>query len=218
MRAERPGQLSCPRPTHTVISGMDSIIRTLGRLTPLTPEQEAALKAVHPFLRTARIKKGGYLHSPGEVPDTVSHVEKGIFGHMLTDTSGNERILRFYQEGSFIEDCGAFNARKPIEYAVRALEPCTVSYFKLMEVAHLYAAHPSFEKLGRLMMEGTSSAHQEHLSMLMRYNAVERYRYMLENSPDLTRRISVTHLAQYLGINRVTLSKLRAKLVERSFL
>ncbi|MBV6403673.1 MAG: hypothetical protein GFGODING_00416 [Flavobacteriales bacterium] len=200
---------------HALNTTMDSIIRTLERLSPLTPEQEESLRALQPFLCEVKIKKGGHLHRPGDIPATVAHVEKGIFGHMITDTSGNERILRFYQEGSFIEDCTAFNAQQPIEYAIQALEPCTVSYFRLMEVAHLYTAHPGFEKLGRLMMEGASSENEKHLTMLMRYNAEERYCHLLKDSPELAQRVSVTHLAQYLGINRVTLSKLRRRLVER---
>jgi len=98
-----------------------------------------------------------------------------------------------------------------VDYSVQALEDCEVSYFKLMDVAHLYTEYPEFEKIGRIMMENNVSIHKDHLSLLMQYNPEERYKYILNNEPYLIQRLTVTHLAQYLDITRETLSRMRAK-------
>ncbi len=61
------------------------------------------------------------------------------------------------------------------------------------------------------MMERDLLFQREHVNLLLKYNPQERYKYLLENSPIRISRISVTHLAQYLGISRETLSRMRAK-------
>ncbi|MBK7945212.1 MAG: hypothetical protein IPJ85_07880 [Flavobacteriales bacterium] len=40
-------------------------------------------------------------------------------------------------------------------------------------------------------------------------------RYILDTDPELVRRVSVTHLAQYLGLTRETLSRVRARIAEQ---
>lgn len=60
--------------------------------------------------------------------------------------------------------------------------------------------------------------HQEHITILMKYNPEERYKYLIANKPDLFKRISVTHIAQFLDMSRETLSRMRAKVFEQNIL
>ena len=56
------------------------------------------------------------------------------------------------------------------------------------------------------------------MNMLMKPGPEERYKFLLQTEPELVNRVSVTHLAQYLGISRETLSRMRAKVAEGSIL
>jgi len=42
--------------------------------------------------------------------------------------------------------------------------------------------------------------------------AVERYRELIGNDPDLLQRVQLIHIASYLGITPVSLSRIRAEL------
>lgn len=197
---------------------MQEIIKKLSKIEPLSPAQHAALCALKPYMKNFTLKRGHYLYQEGDIPDYIVYVDFGILRHIIYDSSGNEKVLRFYMEDDFIEDCQSFNDQKPVEYSIQALEDCEISYFKLMEVAHLYVEYPEFEKIGRKMMESNVSIHQEHLSLLMKYNPEERYKYILKNERHLIQRLTVTHLAQYLDISRETLSRMRAKVSSNGIL
>ena len=197
---------------------MEKIISALAKIEPLSKGQHDALLALQPFMKRVTLKKGAYLYQAGEIPDFVVHVEFGILRHIITDSSENEKILRFYKEDDFIEDCQSFNGQNPVNYSIQALEDCELSYFKFLEVAHLYSDFPEFEKIGRKMMESNAASYEKHLSVLLQYNSEERYKFLLEHNPELIKRISVTHLAQYLDMNRVTLSKMRARILNGNIL
>jgi CRP-like cAMP-binding protein len=192
---------------------MDKIIQKLSEIEPLNPAQHEALLALQPFMKNFTLKKGQYLYQYGDIPDYVVFIDFGILRHVINDSNENEKILRFYMEDDFIEDCQSFNEQKPVEYSVQALEDCELSYFKFMEVVHLYTEYPEFEKIGRKMTESNASIHVGHLTLLMKFNPDERYQYIMKNEPHLIRRLTVTHLAQYLDLSRETLSRVRAKVV-----
>lgn len=197
---------------------MEKIISALARIEPLTTGQQDALLALQPFMKHVTLKKGAYLYQVGEIPDFVVFVEFGILRHIIIDSSENEKILRFYKEKDFIEDCQSFNEQKPVNYSIQALEDCELSYFKFLEVAHLYTDYPEFEKMGRKMMESNAASYGKHLSILLKYNSEERYKFLIQHYPELIKRISVTHLAQYLDMNRVTLSKMRSRILNGKIL
>ncbi|MBK6355051.1 MAG: hypothetical protein IPF46_17090 [Saprospiraceae bacterium] len=77
---------------------------------------------------------------------------------------------------------------------------------------------PAIERVSRKVAEILMLNYKEHVNLLMKSNPEERYRYLLDTNPDLVKRISVTHLAQYLGISRETLSRIRAKISVSSIL
>lgn len=197
---------------------MQNLISALARIEPLSQGQEEAILALQPFMKHISLKKGNYLYRSGQIPDFVAHVECGILRHVIMDSNENEKILRFFQEDDFIEDCKSFNEQCPVNYSIQALEDCDLGYFKFMDVVHLYTDYPEFEKIGRKMMERNAASYELHLSALMKYNSEERYKFLLQTNPDLIKRISVTHLAQYLDMNRVTLSKMRAKMINSQIL
>ena len=46
---------------------------------------------------------------------------------------------------------------------------------------------------------------------LLTCNAEQRYQWLLDNEPDLTQRVPQFHIASYLGIDAVSLSRLKRK-------
>lgn len=197
---------------------MEKIISALNMIEPLTKGQHEALLALQPFMKRIILKKGAYLYQAGEIPDFIVYVEAGILRHIITDSSEKEKILRFYKEEDFIEDCKSFNEQNPVNYSIQALEDCELSFFKFLEVVHLYSDFPEFEKIGRKMIESNASSYEKHLSVLLQYKSEERYKFLLDHHPELIKRVSVTHLAQYLDMNRVTLSKMRSRILNGNIL
>lgn len=194
---------------------IDNIIKTLNNYDQLNSDEMTALQQLNPFMKHATLKKGHYLFQEGDIPDLVYYMEFGLMRKFLNDTNGNEKIIQFYKEEDFIHDCNCYYEQRAIDYFIQALEDCDLTYFKLSDVEHLQNDFPVFEKIGRKMLEGYIINHTEHLSLLMKYSPEERYQKILDHSPELIQRLTVTHLAQYLSISRETLSRMRAKIFEK---
>ena len=53
---------------------------------------------------------------------------------------------------------------------------------------------------------------EQREAVLLTCNAEQRYRWLLRHEPDLPNRVAQFHIASYLGIDAVSLSRLKRKL------
>jgi CRP-like cAMP-binding protein len=195
---------------------MDRIIQTLNKIEKLNEEEIFAIDKLRSLAKNTFLKKGQYLFKQDSVPLLSVYVVKGLFRHFITDKTGNEKIFRFYKEEDFIDDCHSFYNNAPINYSVQAIEDSELICFNFADVEHLNNDYPVFEKIGTKMMSVSMKNTEEHISILMKYNSEERYKYLLTHKPQLVQRI--TYLAQFLDVSRETLSRMRGKVLEDSIL
>jgi predicted methyltransferase len=60
---------------------------------------------------------------------------------------------------------------------------------------------------------GKRTGKTEELIISRQYKtALERYKDLVKNKPDLIRRVQLGHIASYLGISQVSLSRIRAEI------
>ncbi len=197
---------------------MSNIINTLEKLAPLSAQERVAVDEVCSRMYKVSLRKGEYLYECGDIPDFEAYVERGMLRHYVTDNNCNEKIIQFYKEEDFIHDCKSFETGVPVDYSVQALEDCELLLISLADVAGYCRNVPLFDRVGFTMMQAHLANYQEHITIIMKYTPEERYKYVLEHKPELIQRLSVTHLAQFLGLSRETLSRMRAKVVESSIL
>ncbi|KOY86256.1 hypothetical protein AD998_08955 [bacterium 336/3] len=160
-----------------------------------------------------QLKKGDYFLTNDKVCQHSAYVQKGILRHFLIDTKGNEKITQFSMKGEFVSDCESYIHQKSSAYNIQAIEPCELIIFKNASLQELSNTNPTFEKIGRQVTHQILSNYKEHLMLLLNYNPEEKYQYILKNKPEFILNISVTHLSQFLGLTRETLSRLRRKVI-----
>ena len=68
---------------------------------------------------------------------------------------------------------------------------------------------------GRLIAEHVLTVQTDRVESFLFENAEQRYLNFIDKNPDIINRISLTHLASYLGIERQSLSRIRKKIVEK---
>ncbi len=161
------------------------------------------------------IKKGACFIRQGEICQQSAFIEKGIFRHYLTDKSGREKILQFSMPHEFISDCDSFMHQQPALYAIEAIADSRLIIFSNAALKKLSAHNPVFDHINNHIVQQVLSGYKEHLMIVMNLSPGDRYQYLLDNKPDLILRVSITHLSQYLGLSRETLSRLRAKTTSR---
>jgi len=79
-----------------------------------------------------------------------------------------------------------------------------------------YEQFPIFERYGRLIAEEVLKMQQKRIEGFLFENAETRYLEFVKENPDLFNRVSLSHLASFLGIERQSLTRIRKKLIQSS--
>ncbi len=147
---------------------------------------------------------------------------------MLFLVSGIIRLYYFDVNGQEITDCFAAEPGMPIIARPKLLVPSAV-YIEASTDSDMYSIpsahidclldkHCKLLKIYNNVLMDTFAMHWEIKTMICRNNAMQRYQWFLKTYPRLVDRISNKHVASFLGITPVTLSRLRRTLRENNAL
>lgn len=99
-----------------------------------------------------------------------------------------------------------------------ALEPSLVLMAEGAAWNALYDSHPVFDRLGRKLAAFWLARKESQASAFQLHDARERYLGFARLNPDLMQRVPQYHIASYLGITGVSLSRIRRALArDRAF-
>jgi CRP-like cAMP-binding protein len=187
--------------------------RTLSALADVPDaEWESALAR----FRQVRVPEGGFFYRPGERPDRLGFVASGLFRVFFTTESGEERILVFREEGRLLSGFTASLSSGESWYGIQALEDSVllcvdVEAPSLMGSAECWRG--VYSRYMEMLFEEKGRREREFLSD----DAGTRYRNFLERYPGLEGRVAQYHIASYLGITPVALSRIRKSMKSRRF-
>lgn len=151
------------------------------------------------------------LHREGEICERVFFIEKGMVRWFYLDEEGREITDSFAAENSFVTAFDSFFQRKPSRYFIEILEDSVIDSMSYNDIDQAFRKFPEIERVSRLLLIATLEQALEKNAALQFRTAEQRYRYITEKHPDLLQRVSLGHIASYLGITQETLSRIRAK-------
>lgn len=81
--------------------------------------------------------------------------------------------------------------------------------------AEIFSKFPKFESLCRILSEELLVKEQINFDEFKTSSPEQRYLNLLQKRPDLVQRVPLQQLASYLGIKPQSLSRLRARILEK---
>lgn len=176
----------------------------------LTDEEWNALVALDIF-RTE--KKGTILLQEGQRTNNNYFVLKGcIRKYYIID--GEEKTTAFYTELEGITPhCAISNT--PSEYYISCSEDSILIVSNAEMGVEINNKFPKFEKMCRILSEELLAKQQINFDEFKTSSPEQRYLNLLEKRPDLIQRVPQHQLASYLGIKPQSLSRLRARILEK---
>lgn len=163
------------------------------------------------ILTIKNLNKKEFFLQEGQICKFSAFISQGLFKVYTIDTRGTEKIIQFNAKSSFLSDCESYLGNKPSDYNIEAIENSTLVIFQNKDLENLCKRFPVFDKIGRQVTHEILSYYKEHIKLVMTKTPQERYDYLLSNNADLIQRVSITHLSQFLGLTRETVSRLRGK-------
>lgn len=174
------------------------------------PESEMA-KAMRIFQPT-RLGKGEFLLRAGEVPRTLGFIVRGVVRLFFLTPDGEEITRSFRLENSFVSSYSALLLGEPSRLFLQALEPTYLLVTPYSAYQELTAGHLCWQIMDRKFAQQLFIRQEQRECELLLDDATTRYVKFRAEYPGLEERIKQHHIASYLGITPVTLSRIRAQL------
>lgn len=163
-------------------------------------------------LAFARFEPGDHLVRCGDHSDTLFVLESGLVRLYYSTPEGRERNKAFYREGQTTGPVSAAISGSPSPFSIECLEFTEAISFRFRDLLAATESNPGVSRLYRDMLAQAFIRNEQREAMLLTSNAEQRYRWLLQHEPELTGRVPQFHLASYLGMDAVSLSRLKAKL------
>lgn len=159
------------------------------------------------------VKKGHLLYREGEVSSKLTFLIQGLLRGFILDAGGRDITDCFiFEPGSAA--VGSIGLGEPVTISVEALEDSQVLDLPTTLVMELLEEYPQLYQLYSSFLQVALKRHWEVKSAMYQYAAMERYQWFLRTYPGLHHQVSGKHIASFLGMTQVTLSRLRRTLRE----
>lgn len=177
---------------------------------PLSENEKSKLMSLDIF-RT--FKKGSVLLKEGQYSDQGYFVLKGCI-RIFYIIDGEEKTTEFYTEMEGVTP-NCVLSKRPSEYFISCVEDSIITVSNPDMEGDIFEKFPKFETLCRILSEQLLAKSQSSLDEFKTSSPEKRYLNLLQNRPDLLQRVPQHQLASYLGIKPQSLSRMRARLIEK---
>ena len=170
-------------------------------------EQEKLIK----IISLVNLKKGQYWLKAGNKSKYIAFVAQGMLRFFYIDLYGNDVTKYFCFEGAVVLTSTTITGKES-GYYIEALEDTVLIAADYSDFKKL-TEHNIFW-LGVIKNEYEKSLvyKEERERALLLENATERYMNFVKDYPNIEKRVKQKHIASYLGITPVSLSRIRKKL------
>ncbi len=173
---------------------------------------ECEWEFLQPRLTECRFEKNQYVVHAGEVVDNFYFILSGLVRFFYSTADGKEFNKYFAMEDGFAGSFHSLVLGAPCGYFIQALEVTHALILPNQLMRQLYERHPCWERLGRRMAEQLVLIKEAREKELLLDSLETRYRRFLNEFPGLVDRIPQYHIASYLGVTDVALSRIRRKI------
>ncbi|MBS0029899.1 Crp/Fnr family transcriptional regulator [Chitinophaga sp. 22321] len=166
------------------------------------------------LLTVKTAKKNTVIVKQGQVCCDCYFVLKGCLRQYVI-SDGAEKTIAFYTEEQAINFYTSAVQKKPSQSFLISLEDTVLLVGNPEINAGMFARFPKLEQLTRKMMEEYFGQTQDSFAEFMTSSPEERYLNLLTKRPELMQRVSLSHLASYLGITPASLSRIRKRIIKK---
>lgn len=189
----------------------DILFDFISKYISLTEDEKNALLSLDIF---HSFKKGTILLKEGQKSKHSYFVLKGcIRAYYIRE--GEEKTTAFYTEMDALTPHCVVN-KTPSDYFISCVEDSIILVSDSDMGVEINSKFPKFEIMCRMLSEELLAKQQIDFDEFKTSSPEQRYLNLLQNRPDLIQRVPQSQLASYLGIKPQSLSRLRARILEKN--
>jgi CRP-like cAMP-binding protein len=182
----------------------------ISKYISLTEDEKNAILSLDLF---RSVKKGTILLKKGQKSRDEYFILKGCIRKYYI-INGEEKTTAFFTEmENLTPHCVKNNA--PSEYFISCVEDSILTVSNSDMGIEINSKFPKFEIMCRIFSEELLAKQQIDFDEFKTSSPEERYLNLQQKRPDLIQRVPQHQLASYLGIKPQSLSRLRARILEK---
>ncbi len=188
----------------------DILFDFISKYISLTEEEKNAIVSLDIF---RSLKKGTALLKEGQKTKESYFVLKGcIRTYYVLDSE--EKTTAFYTEMDVLTPPCVIS-KTPSEYYISCVEDSILLISNSDMEVEVNSKFPKFEIMCKLLSEELLAKQRIDFDEFKTSSPEQRYLNLLQKRPDLLQRVPQHQLASYLGIKPQSLSRLRARILEK---
>ncbi|MFQ3576005.1 MAG: cyclic nucleotide-binding domain-containing protein [Cytophagales bacterium] len=189
----------------------DILFDFISKYITLSEEEKNELLSLNLF---QSVKKGTLLLEKGQKSNENYFVLKGCI-RVFYIIEGEEKTTAFYTEMEGLTPLCALN-KTTSDYFIGCVEDCILLVSNAEMSDEVNRKFPKFEIMCRVLSEELLAKERIEFDEFKTSSPEQRYLNLMQKRPDLIQRVPLHQLASYLGIQPQSLSRLRARIMEKS--
>jgi CRP-like cAMP-binding protein len=172
---------------------------------------EASKNALKQHVQEVSHPKYFCLMEADKIIPHIYFIRKGIV-RAYASTAENDITFWFGSEGETIVSMKSYVEDRPGYESIELLEDCDLYILETESLRKLFNEDIHIANWGRKFAEKELMKTEELIISRQFKTSLERYKDLMTNKSDLLKRVQLGHIASYLGITQVSLSRIRAEI------
>lgn len=172
----------------------------------------ASAEALASAAQARQVEGGEALLRAGDHWRHLLWVETGVLRFFYLDRQGRSANKNFYLDGAVLWPITPALAGQPVDFWIEAIAPTRVWMLPWPAWQAAVEGWPAWQRLERRTLARLLDDKMQREQQFLQCSATQRYETLCQRQPAWLARIPLRHLASYLGITDVALSRVRRRL------
>lgn len=182
----------------------------------LPSQSDEFIEKINTIVKTKFYKKNDIIINLREVPSKFYILKEGIVRSFVIDSKGKEHIKTLYKSISLFAPLSSLITKKSSTFIFDCITDCEVLEGNFYDFITLTKSDLEFSNFYTKALENVYISSENKIHNLSVLNATERYLKLKKEIPQIENMIPLYHVASYLNITAVQLSRIRKKLYSKS--
>ena len=162
------------------------------------------------FFIESEVRARTILLREGETAKHIYFIKKGCL-RLWFNKDGKDVTLQFFFEGQAVASIESLVSNQPGMFTLESIEPSTILSISKENLEHLTEVYPELkEGFQNIMFQRFRNYTQLFLSRI-KDSPKERYDDLIKNHPEFVNRVPQRHVASYLGVTPISLSRIKKR-------